>query len=151
MTRHEELFDEISGEHMAELLERTERRGTVLRRRAVAMRAALAALVIGAVAVPLGLSLSHQQAPLSDNAVAITSGTAFQDVVWKDVHYPGLNFSKVTFPGNIGCNAGIGVRLYCRGSAGVLRQVSTGYSDRARLGEVRCRHPDPEFALHVHR
>ena len=106
MTRHEELFDEISGEHMAELLERTVRRGTVLRRRAVAMRAALAALVIGAVAVPLGLSLSHQQAPLSDNAVAVTSGTAFQDVVWKDVHYPGLNFSKVTFPGNIGCNPG---------------------------------------------
>ena len=38
MTRHEELFDEISGEHMAELLERTVRRGTVLRRRAVVAR-----------------------------------------------------------------------------------------------------------------
>jgi hypothetical protein len=106
MTRHEELFDEISGEHMAELLERTARRGIVLRRRAVVTRAALAALVICAVALPLGFSLSHQQAPVSDNAVAVTSDAAFRDVVWKDVHYPGLNFSKVTYPGNIGCNPG---------------------------------------------
>lgn len=89
---------------MAELLERTVRRGTQLRRRTMAIRASLAALVICAVALPLSLSLSHTQAPPSSTAIEVTSGTAFQDVVWKQVDYPGLNFSKVTFPGNIGCN-----------------------------------------------
>ena len=106
MTRHEEMFDEISGEHMAELFERTVRRGTQLRRRTMALRVSLAALVICAVAVPLSLSLSHQQGPPTGAAIEVTSGTAFQDVVWKHVDYPGLNFSKVTFPGNIGCNPG---------------------------------------------
>ncbi len=106
MTRHDEMFDEISEDHMAELLERTVRRGTRLRRRTMAVRVSLAALVICAVAVPLGLSLSHQQGPPSSAAIAVTSGTAFQDVVWEHVDYPGLNFSKVTFPGNIGCNPG---------------------------------------------
>jgi len=106
MTRHDEMFDEMSGEHMAELLERTVRRGTQLRRRTMALRVSLAALVICAVAVPLGLSLPHQQGPPSSTAIEVTSGTAFQDVVWKHVDYPGLNFSKVTFPGNIGCNPG---------------------------------------------
>ncbi len=106
MTRHEEMFDEISGEHMAELLERTVRRGTHLRRRTTALRVSLAALVICAVAVPLSLSLSRQQAPTLSTAIEVTSGTAFQDVVWRHVDYPGLNFSKVTFPGNIGCNPG---------------------------------------------
>jgi hypothetical protein len=106
MTRHDEMFDEISGEHMAELLERTVRRGTQLRRRTMALRVSMAALVICAVVVPLSLSLSHQHGPPSRAAIEVTSGTAFQDVVWKHVDYPGLNFSKVTFPGNIGCNPG---------------------------------------------
>jgi len=106
MTRHDEMFDEISEVHMAELLERTVRWGTRLRRRTMALRVSLAALVICAVAVPLGLSLPHQQGPPSSTAIEVTSGTAFQDVVWKHVDYPGLNFSKVTFPGNIGCNPG---------------------------------------------
>ena len=106
MTRHDEMFDEISEDHMAELLERTVKRGTRLRRRTMTVRVSLAALVICAVAVPLGLSLSQQQGPPSSAAIEVTSGTAFQDVVWKHVDYPGLNFSKVTFPGNIGCNPG---------------------------------------------
>jgi hypothetical protein len=106
MTRHEEMFDEISGERMAELLERTVQRGTLLRRRNLAIRASLVALIICAAAVPLSLSLSHQQAPASTTAIEKTSGAAFQDVAWKHVHYPGLNFSKVQFPGNIGCNPG---------------------------------------------
>ena len=106
MMRHDEMFDEISEDHMAELLERTIQRGTRLRRRTMALRVSLAALVISAVAVPLGLSFSQQQGPPSSAAIAVTSGTAFQDVVWKHVDYPGLNFSKVTFPGNIGCNPG---------------------------------------------
>ena len=106
MTRHEEMFDEISGEHMAELLGRTLRRGTQLHRRTMALRVSVAALVISAVAVPLSLSLSCQQGPPSSAAIEVTSGTVFQDVVWKQVDYPGLNFSKVTFPGNIGCNPG---------------------------------------------
>ena len=106
MTRHEEMFDEISEDHMAELLERSVRRGTQLRRRTTVLRVSLAALVICAVAVPLSLSLSHQQSPPSSAAIEVTSGTAFQDVVWKHVDYPGLNFSKVTFPGHIGCNPG---------------------------------------------
>jgi len=72
----------------------------------MALRVSLAALVICAVAVPLGLSLPHQQGPPSSTAIEVTSGTAFQDVVWKHVDYPGLNFSKVTFPGNIGCDPG---------------------------------------------
>ena len=46
MTRHEEMFDEISEVHMAELLERTVRRGTQLRRRTMTLRVSLAALVI---------------------------------------------------------------------------------------------------------
>jgi hypothetical protein len=98
--------DEISGEHMAELLERTVRRGTLLRRRTMVIRSSLAALVICAVALPLSFSLSHQQAPSSGTTIEVTSGTAFQDVVWTHVDYPGLNFSKVRFPGNIGCNPG---------------------------------------------
>lgn len=106
MTRHDEMFDEISEDHMAELLERTVKRGIRLRRRTMTVRVSLAALVICAVAVPLGLSLSQQQGPPSSAAIEVTSGTAFQDVVWKHVDYPGLNFSKVTFPGNIGCNPG---------------------------------------------
>ena len=106
MTRYEEVFDEISGEHMTELLERTLRRGTQLRRRTMALRISVAVLVICAVAVPLSLSLSTQQAPPSRAAIEVTSGTAFQDVVWKHLDHPGLNFSKVTFPGNIGCNPG---------------------------------------------
>ena len=87
MTRHDEMFDEISEDHMAELLERTVRRGTRLRRRTMAVRVSLAALVICAVAVPLGLSLSHQQGPPSSAAIAVTSGTPFQDVVWEHVDY----------------------------------------------------------------
>ena len=106
MMRHDEMFDEISEDHMAELLERTIQRGTRLRRRTMALRVSLAALVICAVAVPLGLSFSQQQGPPSSASIAVTSGTAFQDVVWKHVDYPGLNFSKLTFPGNIGCNPG---------------------------------------------
>jgi hypothetical protein len=106
MTRHDEMLDEISEDHMAELLERTVQRGTRLRRRTMTVRVSLAALVICAVAVPLGLSLSQQHGPRSSAAIEVTSGTAFQDVVWKHVDYPGLNFSKVTFPGNIGCNPG---------------------------------------------
>ena len=106
MTRHDEMFDEISEDHMAELLERTVQRGTRLRRRTMAVRISLAALVICAVAVPLGLSISHQQGPPSSAAIEVTSGTAFQEVVWRHVDYPGLNFSKLTFPGNIGCNPG---------------------------------------------
>jgi hypothetical protein len=98
--------DEISREHMAELLDRTVRRGTHLRRRTIAIRSSLAALAICAVALPLSLSLSHQEAPSSGTTIEVTSGTAFQDVVWKHVDYPGLNFSKVRFPGNIGCNPG---------------------------------------------
>ena len=62
MTRHDEMFDEISEDHMAELLERTVRRGTRLRRRTMAVRVSLAALVICAVAVPLGLSLRISKA-----------------------------------------------------------------------------------------
>jgi len=106
MTRHEEMFDEISEAHMAELLERTVRRGTQLRRHKMTLRVSLAALVICAVAVPLSQSLSHQEGSRSSAAIEVTSGAAFQNVVWKHVDYPGLNFSKVTFPGNIGCNPG---------------------------------------------
>lgn len=106
MTGREEKFDEISGEHMAALLERTVRRGTQLRRRTIAVRVALTVLVVCAVVVPLSLSLSGEQAPQTNSAIELVSGTAFQNVSWKQVDYPGLNFSKVTFPGNVGCNPG---------------------------------------------
>jgi len=108
MSRTEESFDDISEGEMAELLGRTVRRGTLIRRRRLATRVSLFALVACIIAVPLSISLVHQPGQGTSSSVTIKTVSAgpFQDVDWKHVEYPGVNFAKVTYPGNFGCNPG---------------------------------------------
>jgi Protein of unknown function (DUF4232) len=108
MTTHDVGYDPISDEEMADLLSRTVRRGTRLRRRRQALRASLAVVAIGVVALPLSRSLDRRPPPPAGTGTAITTVAAgpFQNVAWQHVEYPGVNFSKVSYPGNLGCNPG---------------------------------------------
>ena len=139
MTRNEDLFDQISDEEMARLLDRTVERGTRIRRRNLAFRASLVAMALCVIAIPLSLSLARDGSQPASTGTAITRVTAgpFQDVVWKHVEYPGVNFSKVTYPGNFGCNPG---SRY--GFAPEVQQVTyirpTDGGTRIALVLVRC-------------
>jgi hypothetical protein len=108
MTHHEEPMQPISDEEMASLLNRTVRRGTHIRRRQLALRTLLIALAICVVVTPISFSLAHHGAQNGSTHTAISTSAAgpFEDVVWKHVDYPGVNFSKITYPGNFGCNPG---------------------------------------------
>jgi len=104
----EELFDEISDERMAELLTRTVQRGTRIRHRRMVIRASIAALAVCVLALAVVLPLNYLGGGGASIQTAISKVSVgpFEDVVWKQVDYPGLNFSRVHFPGNIGCNPG---------------------------------------------
>jgi hypothetical protein len=107
MSHDEEQFGPVSEPDMARVLGLTVLRGTQIRRRHLAVRASLVALVICVVAIPLSLSINRQPGQNSGTTLAlrITSAGPFQDVVWKQVEYPGINFAKVSYPGNFGCNS----------------------------------------------
>jgi hypothetical protein len=108
MTTHHVEYDPIGDEEMADFLARTVRRGTRMRRRHRAFRASIAVVAIGVVALPLSLALARS-GPLptgADTAITRVAAGPFQNVAWQHVEYPGVNFSKVGYPGNIGCNPG---------------------------------------------
>jgi hypothetical protein len=109
MSRYHELFDDISDEDMTELFGRTVRRGTQIRRQRLVVRVSLIVLAVCIVAVPVSLLLSRQsdQNARGTTALRTTSAGPFQDVVWKHVEYPGVNFAKVSFPRSDDCQTGL--------------------------------------------
>jgi hypothetical protein len=118
-------FDDISDRDMSDLLARTVRRGTQIRRQRLAVRTCLVVLVVVIVAVPLSLSISGQpdhstnavgpsgsargaasspgSASSSARSLVTTSAGPFRMVVWMEYFNPSLNVKSVQFPGGA-CN-----------------------------------------------
>jgi hypothetical protein len=109
MSRYQELFDDVSDEDMSELFGRTVRRGAQIRRQRLVLRASLVALAVCIVAAPVSLLISRQSAPNPGTTTALqtTSAGPFQDVVWKHVEYPGVNFGHVSYPRSDDCRTGL--------------------------------------------
>jgi hypothetical protein len=104
-----DLEREYSPEQLAELCRRAIGMGSRLRRRRFVSRGFLAVALLVAIALPTGLILSadHPGGVTTANiSLEKASVGPFENVSWRRVTYPGLNFADTRYPGNIGCNPG---------------------------------------------